>query len=93
MFSNLKMSLGSELSPKTQTEALRLFINRYTGENCPKWVKQASQKPPVQFADDREWLANTYFHVTKTGDLSKKHRFCYSSPTWPYNPELRKPRV
>ena len=86
----MKTALGSDLRPDAQTDALRRFVHRYTGEHCPQWVRTANRPFPVQFADDADWLAHTRFHVTRAGYLSEKYRFCESSPTWPYNPELRK---
>ena len=84
--------LGSELSPSVQTECLRRFVHRFTGEHRPQWTTRPDCKAcPVQFADDWDWLANTRFHVTKTGKLDGSFDFCESSPTWPFNPELRKP--
>jgi hypothetical protein len=76
---------GLELSPAAQQQAFRQFVHRYTGEHRPYWV--ISQ--PVQFKDDADWLAHTRFYVTRDGNLCKG-RSCYSTPTWPNNPELRR---
>lgn len=84
--------LGTDMPYPAQQEALRRFVHRYTGDNKPEWARGEWKdgKPyPLQFADDREWLANTRFAVTKRGTLSKAVRCCESSPTWPNNPELR----
>jgi hypothetical protein len=87
--------LGSQLAPKVKTEAMRRFVHRYTGEHRPTWVKNEKWKDgkdyPVQFADDEDWLAHTYFEVTKTGQLKDSAKWCESYPTWPYNPELKNP--
>lgn len=89
----MKTLLGSQLSADQQAEALCRFVHRFTGDNRPGWARE--KRPdgsayPVQFADDKDWLANTRFHVTPAGKLSPKHDFCESSPTWPFNPELRR---
>ncbi len=89
----MKTLLGSQLSTDQQAEALRRFVHRFTGDHRPGWSRE--KRPdgsayPVQFADDREWLANTRFHVTQAGKLSNRHASCESSPTWPFNPELRR---
>ena len=88
---------GTDLRPVVQTEALRRFVHRFTGEHKPEWAylsftNEHGKKHvyPVQFRDDREWLEHTYFEVTKAGNLSEKEECCESHPTWPYNPELRK---
>ena len=85
------------MKPETQTEALRRFVHRFTGEHKPEWAYRSftdnhgkKRVYPVQFEDDTEWLANTYFEVTKAGNLSERTHYCESYPTWPYNPELRK---
>jgi hypothetical protein len=51
---------------------------------------QPKPRAPVQFADDADWLANSWFAVKADGSLDKRHKACYSQPTWPNNPELRK---
>jgi len=65
-----------------------MFVHRYTGEHTPQWVKQ--NPAPLHFKDDADWLNNTYFEITKKGELSRKVNSCESTPTWPNNPELRK---
>lgn len=79
--------LGSHLGPKLQAECKAMFVHRFTGEHRPKW---ASKPYKVQFADDADWLAHTYFEVTKQGELDKRSHYCESHPTWPFNPELQK---
>ena len=85
--------IGSNLSPLLQSQVKSMFVHRFTGEHKPTWVNHArpdgSHHPP-QLKDDADWLANTTFEITKRGELSAKHRFCESNPTWPNNPELRK---
>lgn len=77
---------GSELAPDQQREALARFVHRYTGDHTPKWVSNARRAEgkiyPVQFRDDRDWLANTDFEVTSTGKL-RRNNDCFSRPTWP----------
>jgi hypothetical protein len=79
------MVLGSDLSPSVKREALARFINRYTGDHKPDWVKRATSTYlyPVQFRDDEEWLANTRFAVTAKGELDRRIIHCESTPTWP----------
>jgi len=80
-------TLGNKLSMEMQVEAKRRWVHRYTGEHCPIWARGGNY--PVQFRDDADWLAHTYFSVTKTGRLDQRYRQCESYPTWPNNPELR----
>lgn len=78
---------GTHLKPSARQEALARFINRFTGEHVPSWAKRPmpSGRPyAVQFKDDEDWLANTFFVVTKSGDLDRRYSFCESSPTWPF---------
>lgn len=86
------MKLGSELTPEQQREALNRFIYRYTGNHTPNWVRMSRPKiPPLQFKDDADWLAHTSFAVNKDGSFNRRKTHCESTPTWPNNPELRKP--
>lgn len=92
-FSTMKQVKGSDLRPEVQRDALNRFVHRYTGDHKPAWANRIWKdlKPyPLQFKDDTDWLANTLFWVKADGTLSNRHSFCYSSPTWPNNPELRK---
>ena len=80
------------LRSEVQREALKQFVHRYTGQHRPAWSLKPmpNRRPyPVQFRDDRDWLEHTLFHVTKNGELDKRFKHCQSSPTWPFNPELR----
>ena len=79
---------GSEMCQRLQQEAKAQFVHRYTGEHKPAWVK--GPETPVQFKDDMDWLANTWFWVAKKGELANRPGYCVSHPTWPLNPELRK---
>jgi hypothetical protein len=87
---------GTELHPDDQSHVLRAFVHRYTGEHRPQWAAnpwKANQPYPVQFKDDSEWLSNTKFAVKRDGRLDTRVKCCVSTPTWPFNPELRKPSV
>lgn len=79
---------GSEMCAYLQNQAKLMFVHRYTGEHKPNWVK--GPETPVQFKDDTDWLAHTIFHITKNGEIAQRPKYCESSPTWPFNPELRK---
>lgn len=74
--------LGTELSAPVQADALRRYVHRFTGDHKPQWVKDEA-KTPLQFIDDRDWLAHTRFAVTKRGALHGSIHHCESSPTWP----------
>lgn len=90
---NVTFVKGSELSKDQQEEAKRRFVHRYTGNNKPQWASQTwkDDKPyPLHFKDDKDWLENTEFAVTKSGKLCNKTKYCNSKPTYPNNPELRK---
>jgi hypothetical protein len=82
----MKQVKGSELSAQQQREVISAFVYRVTGDHTPK-TATPSQK--LQFANDQDWLANTLFWVTDNGELSRRHKYCESRPTWPNNPELR----
>lgn len=84
--------LGSELFPGDRAYVLAAFCHRHTGNHVPAWATRprADGTPyPVHFASDAEWLANTRFAVGAHGDLDRRVSQCYSTPTWPNNPELR----
>lgn len=85
---------GNELPARLKAEALRRYVHRFTGEHKPQWAREPrpdGSAYPVQFSDDADWLRNTRFPVTAKGDLAARPSYCQSSPTWPNNPELRKP--
>ena len=91
-YSAKQTRLGSELSAENRRAVLASYVHRFTKEHRPEWANRADcAQCPVQFASDAEWLANTRFAVTKSGALDKRVKDCESSPTWPDNPELRKP--
>lgn len=77
--------LGSLLRRDVQRKCLARFVHRYTRDHKPFWAERvmADGRPyPVQFRSDLEWLANTRFSVTKSGDLDERVKYCESSPTW-----------
>lgn len=85
---------GTHLCADDRAYVLSSYVNRYTGQHRPAWARKEWKdgKPyPLQFVNDLEWLANTWFAVRKNGRLDRRHNQCYSRSTWPNNPELRKP--
>lgn len=85
--------LGNQLSAEDQRYVLAAYVHRFTGQHKPQWACKPMPNGtayPVQFVDDADWLAHTYFEVTKSGKLDNRNKSCQSSPTWPNNPELRK---
>lgn len=90
----MRLVIGTLLSGPDQQRALASFVNRFTKQHKPAWASEPRRdgKPyPVQFASDDEWLANTLFRVRADGGLDQRSTsHCFSSPTWPDNPELRK---
>lgn len=85
-FPPLNRVLGSDLHPDNRRYVLAAFVHRNTGENRPDWVRG---KYPLQFANDSDWLANTRFATRSDGRIDRRVKQCFSSPTWPHNPELR----
>jgi hypothetical protein len=89
----MKQLLGTELTSINQKKALSAYVHRYTTDNIPQWSQykwKNGQNYPLQFKNDQEWLANTYFQVTTEGNLKQgRHISCESHPTFPNNPELR----
>jgi len=92
--------LGSELHPDDKVRVKARYKHRYTGDHKPAWAKDradakgvlrfVSENPfPLQFRDDADWLANTRFRVKDDGRLDRRAHYCESTPTWPFNPELR----
>lgn len=93
LYSDGQWRYGAELSARDKSHVLAVFVHRYTGNHFPRWAavpRADGTAYPLQFANDAEWLANTRFAVTAHGDLDRKVRECYSNPTWPNNPELRR---
>lgn len=85
---------GSMLCAEDRRHVLNAYVHRYTGTHTPDWarcLRPDGSEYPVQFADDADWLANTRFVVRKNGRLDGRYKECVSTPTWPANPELRRP--
>ncbi len=80
---------GNQLSESDKSFALRTFRHRYTKTNVPMWALQEPNRYNVQFESDEDWLANTEFLTTASGELDRNAKFCTAYPTWPDNPELR----
>ena len=77
--------LGSHMCKYLQEQCKSKFVHRFTGDHRPKWATQKipnGQNYKRQFRNDKEWLANTYFEVTVKGELSKRTKYCESTPTW-----------
>jgi hypothetical protein len=92
IFGTTSIAQGSELCAEDQKRVLSEYVHRFTRDHKPKWAADEWKdgKPyPVQFASDADWLANSWFAVRKDGRLDERKHSCYSSPTWPENPELR----
>lgn len=86
---------GSDLPSALQCDALASYVNRYTRDHRPYWATTGNPDKfpngvyPLQFDSDADWLANTLFPVSKSGNRLLTGD-CQSSPTWPDNPELRR---
>lgn len=89
----MKQVLGTLLTPEDQKHVLAAYVHRFTREHYPDWAQKPMEGgrsyPPVQFASDADWLANTRFSVKANGRLNHRVHECQSSQTWPDNPELR----
>lgn len=84
---------GSELCAEDRKHVLAAYVHRYTRNHIPAWAEKEwknGERYPAQFNSDSEWLENSWFGLRKDGRLDRKKHFCFSSPTWPLNPELRK---
>lgn len=88
--------LGTELHPDDRKHVLAAYVHRFTAQHKPRWAHSEwknGESYPVQFASDADWLAHTRFAVNRNGRLDRHVHSCFSSPTWPDNPELRKPAL
>lgn len=84
---------GCSLHPADQRFVLAAYVHRFTGDHIPAWAlkpRPDGSTHPLQFADDAEWLANSRFAVRRCGRLDQRVKQCFSTPTWPNNPELRR---
>lgn len=89
-------ALGSELNADDTRHVLSAYVHRYTRTHKPTWARgmwRDGKDYPLQFDSDADWLANTRFAVLRNGRLDHRHTECESRPTWPDNPELRRPSV
>lgn len=83
---------GDLLSPEDQRYAKSAFVHRFTKDHRPEWKNRKDcASCPVAFASDNDWLAHTLFDVFADGAMCRTSRFIRSYPTWPDNPELRRP--
>jgi hypothetical protein len=92
-FKEASTKRGCDLHPADQRRVLQLYVHRFTGDHTPAWAlrPRPDGKPyPLQFADDAEWLRNARFVVRRNGHLKLSVKQCFSTPTWPNNPELRR---
>lgn len=84
---------GNDLSAVDQATALRIWEGqRYTLHGAPDWAVKENERGkdyPPQFKSDLDWINNTKFAVTPSGNLDKRCRECRETPTWPTRPELR----
>lgn len=85
-----KLLPGNELHPDDIRDVLARYVHRYTRSHRPAWVRDTNYA--VQFDSDDDWLANTKFRVRQDGRLDGRCNQCWSTPTWPDNPELRRPQ-
>jgi hypothetical protein len=84
---------GNQLHPADQRFVLAAYVHRFTGDHIPAWATKPrpdGSSYPLQFANDAEWLANSRFAVRRCGRLDQRVKQCFSAPTWPNNPELRR---
>lgn len=89
-----RLVLGSRLTSEDRKFVLGAFVHRFTGEHQPQWARTLrpdGTAHPLQFSSDADWLANTKFVVRPDGRLNHRYTDCVSTPTWPNNPELRRP--
>jgi hypothetical protein len=82
----MKLTKGSELPKLIQKQVLACFVHRFTKDHKPDWARRPRPDGTpymVQFASDQDWLEHTEFYITNKGELSRRHKTCFSSPTWP----------
>ncbi len=75
----MKLVNGKNLTIKTQDEALRCFVHRFTGEYIPNWIQYSKSKSPPHFSTDFEWLYNTDFYIKFDGSLDKRYNYCHTN--------------
>lgn len=84
---------GTNLHHDDKRHVLAAYVHRFTGQHKPTWACKPMPNGgvyPVQHLDDADWLANTMFAVKKNGRLDNRANHCVSTPSWPFNPELRR---
>lgn len=79
---------GIYLTKDDQRYVLQTYVNRHTGDHRPANLRLTTPvaghlNNPIQFLNDRDWLAHAYFTTTKSGRLDKRVKACESYPTWP----------
>lgn len=81
------VKLGKDLSPEDQKRVKAEFIYRFTGEHTPKWARElrpdGSRYMP-HHKNDTEWLAETWFAVTKSGKFCPRFGQCCSMALFPF---------
>ena len=85
---------GTQLNSEDTAHVLAAYVHRFTGDHKPNWALRGRRDGSpyhVQFANDADWLHHTKFVVTENGRLDHRYKECFSSPTWPDDPELRRP--
>lgn len=83
-----KSIFGNLLSKPDRAYVLSAYVYRHTPDHASV-AKPSSRPLAFTHASDAEWLANTRFQVTKAGRLDRRVKGCWSTPTWPFNPEFR----
>ena len=68
---------GDKLTPAARAEVLRAFIYRWTKDNERRESvrRGISGKPTIPLISDAQWLREHAFMVTKSGELSRSHRY------------------
>ena len=80
------MMKGTELSAQDRQHVLAAYVHRFTRDHKPAWAykpRPSGNPYNPHFTNDAEWLAHTFFSVTKMGRLDRRVMHCESSPTWP----------
>ena len=99
MAKDYDMLPGTTLPLALRNDALRSFVNRYTGEHVPAWSSKAAPNGSFyapQYQNDAEWSAKTLFPVEHKGGqmqlASGKNVHCQSNDqSWPWGKWLDAP--
>jgi hypothetical protein len=74
------MVLGSKLPLRLQEQVLNAFLYRMTNESVKRWPATSQRMLEGGFRltliSDAQWLASTYFAVTKRGTLARNYNHC-----------------